>query len=185
LRSIVGAVYTNVAFNDVGDYVFFSEKIGSRTSSEAPVFQRVKIDSGESTIIDNNSADLRFWDVSADGNIVIYSAKNNKTNLTELIKFDVSNMQKKIISQNFTGTFVQFWEQYSSELLFVDTKDGRQGIFSYNLSTQVTRRLLGLVANETYNSLTQQSKYTFYTTRKGVFVTDLSQPKNLKQVLGY
>ncbi|RMD76847.1 hypothetical protein D6810_02810, partial [Candidatus Dojkabacteria bacterium] len=153
------------------------------SSSSPQNLMRAKTSSSEVSILDNISYNIKILDVSTNGDIVIYTALNPNTKLTELIRFDVPTMQKKVLSENFTGRRVQFWEQDETRLIYLDFIDGRDGIFMLNIEDLAKRRVLGLPVNERYLNLWQDSKYTFYTTNKGVYVVDLSSPKNLKIVL--
>lgn len=170
--------FTELQISDNGDYVFYGEYSSNPNNIAEKNFYRVRV----SDKVINKIAEernLKLFDVSKDGNLVIYSS-TNQSGFTELIEFNIDRQQRKVLSGNFSGSQVQFWEQDESKLIFLDIRDSRAGIFMMDLSDLSTRRVLG--SGDSYRFLHQQDQYTFYITQRGLYVVDLSKPQNLRLV---
>jgi hypothetical protein len=183
LRRGINLFFDNLKVSDNSKYSFYGEYTSQPTSQTPRNLRRMDIDTGDVVILEENSAAIELLDVSYDGNIAIYSMLNTNTKLRELVKFNVATMQKAIISKNFTGRLVSLWNQDENKLIYVDKKDGREGIFMMDLIKNTNQRVLSLTPNESYIDFFHQSKYSFYRIKSGLFVVDLANPKNYKKVL--
>lgn len=166
-----------IVISDDGRYLFLEE----RTSGQ-PTLMRVDINSKQERTITTGN-DISLYDVSTNGNIAIYSKKNESTGFIDLFLYNFESNETRLIRENHDGQRYQFVEGNGDSLLYFAQRDGRYNLFKYTISENKDERLTNLSAGDEIVNIYQQKRFAFYITKNGLFVIDINQPKNYKRIV--
>ena len=182
LRTVTDTTnYDNIVISGDGRYVYFREGNLSDNATENPIVYRADSQS-DSVIKVVQRKKVQVHAVSEDGNLVVYSALNESNGLRDLFLFNASTNETRTIKENHDGTQYQFLAENPDLLIFIAKRDGKQDIYSYSISGNSTTRISNLAIDDEIKNLYQQNKYTFYFTKRGLYVIDVLSPHSFKLV---
>lgn len=133
---------------------------------------RANINTAESQSINTNDV-VAVYDISASGNRILYGEFNDSLNVTSLRYSDINTGETITISNSTNGLLYQFIEGSEDIIIYVEERDGRSNIYSYNISTNQEQKLTNRGGVE---SIIQQSGNILYYSNLGLFVMDPLQP---------
>ncbi|MEP7103814.1 MAG: carboxypeptidase regulatory-like domain-containing protein [Candidatus Dojkabacteria bacterium] len=182
LRTITGTNnYDNIKISGNGQYVYFREGDFSKNPVEQPTVYRA--DSQSDTVVKvTQKKDVQIHAVSDDGNLVVYSALNETTTFRDLFLFNASTNETRTLKENHDGNQYQFLNSNNDDIIFFAKRDGENDIFLYSIGQNSTSRISSLSADDEIENLYQQEDYTFYITKKGLYVMDILKPHTFKLV---
>jgi hypothetical protein len=179
LRTISAGEFGQITISDNGEYVFFYEKDISKNQNS---FYRINIATSkvdESLEIEEFS----LFDVSSNGNRIIFSARKDSSNFLDLFMADYSTGEIRTLMRNYDGKNYQFKSGSDDVLLFYANREGIDNIYSYSISKNKDSRITNLTSDVKISELYQQGKFIFYKSNKGLFVLDFDKPKSGKKVV--
>ncbi|MFS8131301.1 MAG: TolB family protein, partial [Candidatus Dojkabacteria bacterium] len=182
LRTVTGDNnFDNIVVSGDGRYVYFREGDLSSKPTDNPIVYRADSQSDNIVkVVQRKSVQVHA--VSEDGNLVVYSAQNESTGLRDLFLFNASTSETRTIKENHDGSQYQFLNQNNDQIIFFAKRDSKNDIYDYSISQNSTTRITNLAGDDVLNSLYQQEKYTFYITKRGLFVIDILKPHSFKLV---
>lgn len=183
LRTVTGNSnsFDNITISGNGRYAYFREgDLSSRTAAN-PIMYRADSQSDEVIQVVQRK-DVQIHAVSDDGNLVFYSALNEKSGLRDLMLFKASNNETRTIKENHDGNQYQFLNQNNDNLIFFAKRDGKMDVYMYSIPNNSTQRITNLASDDQIQYLYQQNQFAFYITKRGLYVIDILKPHSLKLV---
>jgi hypothetical protein len=123
--------------------------------------------------------DLQIYDISYDGDRILFSATNDDTDLNELWIYNFTTNQRKLIKSN-TGnsTHYQFISGSDNLVLFLDFQEGGSNVYQLNIRDNVETRLTMFSGTEGVESVYQQREFALYQTNRGLYILDPAKPQS-------
>lgn len=173
--------FDNILISRDGKFSVFREGDISRDPDVQPTVYRVDNSTNQAMkVVQRNAVTVHA--ISADGNLIIYSALNESTTFRDLYLFTAFTNETRTIKENHDGTSYRFLNQNNDIVIFIAKRDGRMDIYSYSISQNSTNRVTSLSATEEVTALYQQDDFTFYITKRGLYVIDILKPHSYKLV---
>lgn len=178
VHQIESGSYDSVAISDDGKVVYFQVQ---DTKNKTKGLYRAVIGQTPVKLVEKDN--LQIYSVTANGDRVLYSARNASTSLQDLYLYTVSTGQDVTLKPAFTGKQFQFVKGAEDFIIFSDMKDGASNVFQLSISTNTETKLTTFVGgSEGIEAVYQQMGFMVYQTGKGIYVMDLAKPKVNKLV---
>lgn len=157
------------------------------TENDTDLFKLIKyssIDNSNELIL--SSENIELYDLTLDGEYLVYSRLNDSTGFNDLYVYESSTKSNRLIMQNHNGNLYQFDPDNNDLIYFYSKRDGRENIYKYNYSSNTTDRVTFLDLDEEFNNLYINDRYIFYVLEdKGIYLLDKYIPKNYKLVKAF
>lgn len=171
VQKITSGTFSDIMISDNGEVIYFvitennaaNGLYRARTTDPQPVKLNTK---------DN----LDIFTVSADGNRVIYAAKNPNTGLADLFLNNQSAGQDTTLRPAFTGKHYQFVTKDNNFIIFTDTRNGAKNLFKLDLNSNAESALTNYTGGENVNAAFQQNGLILYQTNRGMYLMDFTKP---------
>lgn len=126
---------------------------------------------------------IQVFDVSYDGNKVLYTAYNDNTDLVELYVYTISTGQEKLLSSNIgVNTQYQFVDNSDNLILYQAYRQNGSNVFVLNIREDTETRLTEFSGTEGVEAVYQQGGYVLYQTNRGMYILDVDNPHSGKLV---
>ncbi len=173
MEYIEQGTFDDVKISDNGAYVYYYMQ--DKNDSINGLY-RANVQTGVSTKLVDHPNTL-IYDVTHDGDRVLYSASNQDSELVELRLFTVSTGQDTRILQNVSGyAQFQFIGTSKSDVIFQAFKDGANNVYRLDVETNDQEKLTRFSGTEGIEAVYQQAGYVIYQTNKGMYVMDPDKP---------
>ncbi len=162
----------DLTISDDGRYVAFAVLTGE-TSVDG--LYRANIETGESVRLTTKQP-VQIFDITPNGNGVLYSYFNESTQLNDLYLFEADSGQDKKVRGSFTGQQYQFVDGSSSELIYFATEQERSNLYNLTLDNNQVKRLTSFTGTEGVEAIYQQNGFILYQTNRGLYIMDFEKP---------
>jgi hypothetical protein len=169
--------FSQILISDDGRFVFYAEG-----DEENPTLYRFDVEKRESQKIVQGD-ELKVFDISGDGKLILYSRKNSTTNFTDLFLYNIDNNENRVIDENLDGEQYQFYKNSNTQFIYFSERAGRSNIYKYDLTQNKDERITNLSAGDQIENLFELGDFVVYHTQKGFYIIDLNIPKNYKQIV--
>lgn len=168
-----GNVLNDIRISDNGAFIFYVvEDIAERNTG----LYRGNTQTGESSVVTAKQG-VQIYDVSRDGDRVLYSAPNEDNNLVGLYLFTISSGQDKRILPNVAArSQFQFVKGSKQRVIFQAFQNNANNIYEVNVDTEDEVKLTNFRGTEGIEAVYQQAGYILYQTNRGLYIMDPAKP---------
>lgn len=129
-----------------------------------------------------SGSNIKIYDISQDGNLLLASRRNQNTGLVDLVLFNYATNDLRTLKENLKGNDYQFVKGDNNKLIFFEERESSWNIYTFTLDRSQEERITSLTPDYEIKDIYQESNLLFYLTNRGLLVLDISKPKNFKLV---
>jgi len=129
-----------------------------------------------------SGSNIKIYDISQDGNLLLTSRRNQNTGLVDLVLFNYATNDLRTLKENLKGNDYQFVKGDNNKLIFFEERESSWNIYTFTLDRSQEERITSLTPDYEIKDIYQESNLLFYLTNRGLLVLDISKPKNFKLV---
>jgi len=165
--------FNDIVLSDNGAYIYYFMQDKQDTVNG---IYRANTQTGNSSLLVTRPNPL-IYDVSHDGNRMLYSSYNSGTGLTELYLLTVSTGQDKRVLQTAAGmSQFQFIGTSDNEIVYQAFKNGANNVYHMDIDENTETQWTFFSGVEGVEAVYQQADYVLYQTNVGLYMIDPSQP---------
>lgn len=129
-----------------------------------------------------SSNSLELFDIDNQGNRILFTSTDTSTQFRTLYMFDTRTSEIRVLQNDARGQMYQFKKGSDDEIIYMDIRNQKSGIYMFRISNNVNTRLFEVRANEPISNFYQQGNYILYTSNNSLYITDYEKPIAYKLV---
>jgi Tol biopolymer transport system component len=173
IEYLKNGVFNDIEISDNGAYVVYYKQDAANSANG---LYRANAQSGSTTKL-LEKPNITLYDVSQDGDRILYTTSNFGSTLTEMYVYTVSTGQDRRLLQNTAArTQFQFVGDSKEFIVYQSMRESANNIYRLNIDTDEEIKLTAFSGVEGVEAVYQQAKYILYQTNRGLYVMDPTKP---------